>query len=50
MKHVQRVMLVCLALAATAAMGQTKSEPPKQHSPTTPAKAVHATNPDRGQP
>jgi cytochrome c5 len=49
MKHVQQVMLVCLALAATAAMGQMKNDPPKQHSSTTPAKAGHPMNPDRGQ-
>jgi cytochrome c5 len=52
MKHVQRVMLGCLVLAATAAIGQTKSEPQPQqqqqsHPPST--KAVHAMNPDRGQ-
>jgi mono/diheme cytochrome c family protein len=48
MKHVQRVMLGCLALAATAALGQTKSEP-QQHSPPKSTKAVHTMNPDRGQ-
>ena len=50
MKHVQRVMLGCLALAATAALGQTKSQPPQQqHSPPAPTKVVHTVNPDRGQ-
>ena len=49
MKHVQRVMLGCLALAATAAIGQTKSQPPQQHSPPAPTKVVHTVNPDRGQ-
>lgn len=48
MKHVQRMMLVCLALAGTAAMGQMKNEPPK-HGSTTPAKVSHPMNPDRGQ-
>jgi cytochrome c5 len=49
MKHVQRVMLGCLALAATAALGQPKSEPQQQHSPPKSTKAVHTMNPDRGQ-
>lgn len=48
MKHVRRVMLGCLALAATAAIGQTKSEP-QEHQPRPATKQVHATNPDRGQ-
>lgn len=49
MSHVQRVMLVCLALAATAAIGQTKSARPPQHHPPASAKQVHAVTPDRGQ-
>ena len=49
MKHVQRAILGCLALAATAAIGQMKSDQPKQHSPTTPAKAAHTMIPDMGQ-
>jgi cytochrome c5 len=50
MKHVQRVMLGCLALAATAAIGQSKSEPQQQQqSPPPSTKAVHTTNPNRGQ-
>jgi cytochrome c5 len=49
MKRVQRVMLGCLALAATAAIGQTKSEPRQQQSPPISTKAVHTMNPDRGQ-
>lgn len=48
MKHVQRVMLGCLALVTTAAIGQTKSEP-QQHQPHASTKEVHAVNPDRGQ-
>ncbi len=48
MKRVQRVMLGCLALAVTAAIGQMKS-PPQQHRPPTSTKVVHAINPDRGQ-
>jgi cytochrome c5 len=48
MKRVQRVMLGCLALAATAAIGQVKS-PPQQHQAHTSTKVVHAVNPDRGQ-
>lgn len=47
MKHVQQVMLGCLALAATAVTGQIKGPP--QHQPPLPTKAVHAINPDRGQ-
>jgi mono/diheme cytochrome c family protein len=47
MKRVQRVMLGCLALAATAAMGQIKSPPQQQPHGST--KAVHVVNPDRGQ-
>ena len=49
MKHVQRVMLGCLALAATAAIGQTKNPQQQQHTSPAPAKAVHTVNPDRGQ-
>ena len=49
MKHVQRVMLGCLAFAATAAIGQTKSPQPQQPSPPAPTKVVHTVNPDRGQ-
>lgn len=48
MKHVQRVMLGCLALAATVAIGQAKSSP-EQHQPPAFTKPVHAVNPDRGQ-
>lgn len=48
MKHVQRVMLGCLALAATGAIGQIKSAP-RQRQPQTSTKQVHAVSPDRGQ-
>jgi cytochrome c5 len=48
MKYVQRVMLGCLALAATAAIGQTKNDPP-QHQPHASAKQAHPANSDRGQ-
>jgi len=48
MKHLGRVMLGCLALAATAAIGQTNNPAQQSHAPATP-KAVHAINPDRGQ-
>ncbi|MGB6191021.1 MAG: hypothetical protein WBF42_01015 [Terracidiphilus sp.] len=47
MTHVQRVLLGCLALATTAAIGQMKSA--QQQHPTAPAKEVHAAAPDRGQ-
>lgn len=48
MKHVQRVILGCLALAATTVTGQVKSAP-QQHQPPTATKVVHAVKPDRGQ-
>ena len=48
MKRVQRVMLGCLALAATAAIGQMKTSP-QQQQPHGSTKAGHAVNPDRGQ-
>jgi mono/diheme cytochrome c family protein len=48
MKRVQRVILGCLALAATAAIGQMQS-PPQQDQSRTSTKVVHAVNPDRGQ-
>ncbi|HEV2708969.1 MAG TPA: cytochrome c [Edaphobacter sp.] len=48
MKRVQRMMLGCLALAATAVTGQMKS-PPQQHQPHGSTKVVHVVNPDRGQ-
>ena len=48
MKRVQRVMLGCLALAATATIGQMKS-PPQQRQPDPSTKVVHAVNPDQGQ-
>lgn len=50
MKHLGRLTLGLLLLAATAAVGQTKSSPPpRQPQSKTPPKAVHAINPDRGQ-
>jgi mono/diheme cytochrome c family protein len=48
MTHVQRVMLGCLALATTAAIGQMRSGP-QQHHPPASAKQAHAVTPDRGQ-
>ncbi|GGG85932.1 c-type cytochrome [Edaphobacter dinghuensis] len=48
MTRIQLVMVECLALAATAVTGQTKSPPQQQHPPLS-TKAVHAVNPDRGQ-
>jgi cytochrome c5 len=49
MKHLGRLTRGLLLLAATAAMGQTKSSPPQQPQSKTSPKAVHAMNPDRGQ-
>jgi mono/diheme cytochrome c family protein len=49
MKHLGRVTRGLLLLAATAAMGQTKSSPPQQPQSTTSPNAVHTVNPDRGQ-
>jgi mono/diheme cytochrome c family protein len=48
MNHVQRVMLGCLAFAATAAIGQMKSAPPKKQ-PHTSTEEIRVVNPDRGQ-
>jgi cytochrome c5 len=48
MKHLGRFAQGLLLLTATTAMGQaTSSPPPPQSKPA--LKAVHATNPDRGQ-
>lgn len=49
MKHLGRLARGLLLLAATAAMGQTKSSPPQQPQSKTSPKAVHAMDPDRGQ-
>lgn len=50
MKHLGRLTQGLLLLAATAAVGQTKSSPPPQQLQSkTPLKAVHTINPDRGQ-
>ena len=50
MKHLGRLTEGLLLLAATAAMGQTKSSPPPQQpQPQTHQKAVHAISSDRGQ-
>lgn len=46
MKHLRRVMLACLALAATAATGQIKRA--QQHQPPA-ATQSHPVKPDRGQ-
>jgi cytochrome c2 len=48
MKHLSRITLGCLVLAATAAIGETKSSP-QQTQPQVAPKAVHAVKPDRGQ-
>lgn len=48
MTHVQRVMVGCFVLAATAAIGQVKKGP-RQHPSTPSAKQVHVAVPDRGQ-
>lgn len=49
MKYLGRFTLGLLLLAATAAVGQTKSSPPQQAQSRTSPKAVHVMNPDRGQ-
>ena len=48
MKHVERIMVGCLVLAAPAAIGQMKpkSQPAQRQ---TASKADHAAIPDRGQ-
>ena len=48
MKHLERIMVGCLVLAASAAIGQTKTKS-QPAQPQTASKAVHAANPDRGQ-
>jgi cytochrome c5 len=49
MKHLGRIALGWLVLAATAvAIGQTNSSPQQSQAQATP-KAVHAVNPSRGQ-
>jgi cytochrome c5 len=49
MKHLGRLTRGLLLLAATAAIGQTKSSPPQQPQSETSPKAVHTVKPDRGQ-
>ena len=46
MKHVGRIMVGCLVLASSAAIGQTKPQPSQ---PKAASKAVHTAIPDRGQ-
>jgi cytochrome c5 len=48
MKHVERIMVGYLVLAASAAIGQMKPKP-QASQPQTASKAVHAAIPDRGQ-
>lgn len=49
MKHLGRLAQGLLLLAATAAVGQTKSSSPQQPQGKKPPTTVHAINPDRGQ-
>jgi cytochrome c5 len=49
MKHLGRLTLGLLLLAAAAAIGQTKSSPPQQPQSKASPKVVHAMNPDREQ-
>lgn len=49
MTHLGRFTQALLLLIATAAMGQAKSSPPQQAQGKASPKAVHTTNPDRGQ-
>lgn len=49
MKHLGRLTRGLLLLAATAAMGQTKSSPTQQPKSKISPKVVHAINLDRGQ-
>ena len=49
MKHLGRLTLGHLLLAATAAIGQSKSSPPQQPQSKISPKAVHSVNPDHGQ-
>jgi cytochrome c5 len=49
MKHLGPISLGIVLLAATGAIGQTKSSPPQQQQSKTAAKAVHPVTPDRGQ-
>ena len=48
MKHVGRIMVGCLVLAGSAAIGQMKAKP-QPSQPKAASKAVHAAIPDRGQ-
>ena len=48
MKHVERIMVGCLVLAASAAIGQVKAKPQPAQLQTA-SKTVHAAAPDRGQ-
>jgi cytochrome c5 len=49
MNHLGQLTRGILLIAATAAIGQTKSSPPQRPQSKTSPKAVHTANPDRGQ-